>query len=98
MGRGRKWNRRQACKVCGDHPPFPTSKVKLQRHHLVPKAQGGTFEDDNIVLICDDCHVVAHQIWGPGDCYHGPLDKEQFLLELREYLDLIKIRKKSKVA
>ena len=36
------------------------SETELTRHHLVPKAKGGTDGGENIVLLCVPCHDVRH--------------------------------------
>ncbi|MDK2856745.1 MAG: hypothetical protein PWQ86_1958 [Bacillota bacterium] len=42
-----------ACVLCG-------STEKLQRHHLVPRAKGGTDTPENQVLLCAECHRKLH--------------------------------------
>ncbi len=42
-----------ACVLCG-------SAKKLQRHHLVPRAKGGTDAPENQVLLCAECHRKLH--------------------------------------
>ncbi|RDV80741.1 RNA-guided endonuclease IscB [Ammonifex thiophilus] len=46
-------NRDGACVLCG-------STEKLQRHHLVPRAKGGTDTPENQVLLCAECHRKLH--------------------------------------
>jgi len=36
------------------------SSKELHKHHIVPRSRGGTDDDDNIVLLCIDCHGLAH--------------------------------------
>lgn len=33
--------------------------AKLQKCHIIPKALAGTFNEDNIFLMCDKCHQEA---------------------------------------
>lgn len=33
----------------------------LHVHHIVPKAQGGSNEPDNLALVCDECHERIHK-------------------------------------
>lgn len=37
------------CRVCG-------GARGLQRHHVVPRSQGGDDVDENLVPLCSDCH------------------------------------------
>ena len=46
-------NRDRACIVCG-------STEKLHRHHLIPRAKGGSDTPRNQVLLCRDCHRKLH--------------------------------------
>jgi 5-methylcytosine-specific restriction endonuclease McrA len=32
----------------------------VDHHHLIPKAKGGMNNDDNLVLLCPNCHRAAH--------------------------------------
>jgi 5-methylcytosine-specific restriction endonuclease McrA len=45
-----------ACLDCGKL----YSETDLTRHHLVPKAKGGTDGGENIVLLCVPCHDARH--------------------------------------
>jgi hypothetical protein len=42
------------CADCG------TERPKLHRHHVVPRSQGGSDDQDNIILICANCHEDRH--------------------------------------
>lgn len=41
-----------ACQYCGAHPPA----VVLVLDHIVPFAEGGTCDDDNLVTACEPCN------------------------------------------
>ena len=43
------------CVLCG-------TKEKLHHHHIIPKAQGGTDDEDNFITLCYDHHAMIHQI------------------------------------
>ena len=32
----------------------------LNYHHIIPIAEGGTSENENVVLLCPNCHKMAH--------------------------------------
>ncbi|MEW6047901.1 MAG: RNA-guided endonuclease IscB [Bacillota bacterium] len=46
-------NRDRACVLCG-------SAERLQRHHLVPRAKGGSDTPRNQVALCRECHRRLH--------------------------------------
>jgi len=41
------------CQKCGRKA---CSFVKLEVHHIKPRAEGGTDDDDNLITYCRDCH------------------------------------------
>ena len=41
------------CMQCG-------SKNNLHLHHKIPKSYGGTNEIDNLVTLCNKCHLKSH--------------------------------------
>lgn len=43
------------CCICRRFRP-----TKLQVHHIVQKSQGGTNEEDNLIVICLSCHADVH--------------------------------------
>ena len=52
------WNpniQRKACEVCGD----PIVK-ELEVHHILPRAEGGSNELRNLVVLCERCHDKHH--------------------------------------
>jgi len=50
---------RYRCTDCGA-APSPDNAVRLQVHHLVMVHNGGTNDDDNLVVLCADCHAGRH--------------------------------------
>ena len=44
------------CKVCG---------LRLEVHHLIPVAKGGSHSPNNLVTVCSKCHKRIHQIRKP---------------------------------
>lgn len=36
------------------------SQQGLQIHHVVPRSQGGTNDEANLITLCWKCHAVAH--------------------------------------
>ena len=41
------------CEWCGE-----TRLIEL--HHIKRAVDGGTFDNDNLLLLCEDCHLKAH--------------------------------------
>ena len=61
----------------------------LTRHHLVPVAKGGGQGREiraRYLTLCRRCHDVTHRIFGPGDRYDGPADRELFVAALKRAL------------
>jgi len=55
---------RNQCQVCGEVPPFPHGRLEV--HHIVPSAEGGSDKLENLVTLCDLCHAVLHPHMGPA--------------------------------
>lgn len=56
---------RKLCRERHDHQCWICqSIIKLTVHHKVPLAKGGTWEQDNLVLLCDRCHKLVHGFSG----------------------------------
>jgi DNA-directed RNA polymerase subunit RPC12/RpoP len=36
-------------------------KTSLDIHHIIPKKDKGTNEDDNLICLCPNCHRMAHE-------------------------------------
>tara|TARA_B100001093_G_C26210463_1_gene751832 strand:+ start:113 stop:559 length:447 start_codon:yes stop_codon:yes gene_type:complete len=43
------------CVLCG-------TTENLHHHHVIPKAQGGTDDEDNFITLCYDHHAMIHSI------------------------------------
>jgi hypothetical protein len=70
-----------ACEIC-------FSVYGLERHHLMPKYEAkrvGQKSRDRI-LICANCHRVAHRKWGQSGSYDGPTARKDFIDEIRKLL------------
>jgi len=61
---------KQSCYVCGE-------KNFVQRHHIIPRAKGGSDDSANIIKLCPTCHSATH---------HGIYSEEELfrLKEMRE--------------
>lgn len=69
---------RDECPVCKNVQP-------LTRHHLVPVAVGAGKEKgikSRYVKLCGSCHQRAHELWGPGDAWQGPTDRDILVRDL----------------
>lgn len=74
------------CQYCGRLPP----DVVLRVDHMVPVAQGGTNEEDNLITACHECNAgkgTASLAAGsvPLDADARFLETQQRLAELRRY-------------
>ena len=47
------------CQNCGRRAG-ELGDAELHAHHIVPKAQGGTHELNNLTTLCDECHSAVH--------------------------------------
>lgn len=58
---------RGRCAVCGRQCAelaggrWRTGRLGGQVHHSVPLSRGGTNDDGNAVLLCEECHRMAHR-------------------------------------
>ena len=43
------------CALCG-------AQKYLQIHHCVPRGQGGSDREDNLITLCADCHALCHGV------------------------------------
>ena len=54
------------CAICGWGLSTDISVKKYrhsggcQFHHIIPIAQGGTNDEENLILLCPNCHALAH--------------------------------------
>lgn len=47
------------CQDCG-RQGGPHGDVELHCHHIVPKSQGGSHDESNLVTVCASCHAQIH--------------------------------------
>ena len=45
--------KKDACKMCG-------KRTDLELHHIIPKVNGGTDDETNLVCLCSSCHYKLH--------------------------------------
>src|SRR5258708_39409703 len=43
------------CCICRRFRP-----TKLQVHHIIERSQGGTHDEDNLIVVCFSCHSDVH--------------------------------------
>ena len=55
-----KWRDGMKCRVCGKSPRTDAT-VRLEVHHIIRRADGGTDTPDNVVTLCEDCHKAHHR-------------------------------------
>ena len=49
-------DRPHICEHCGDNLIWDIYKL----HHVKAVKDGGTFDDDNLLMLCANCHAVIH--------------------------------------
>lgn len=91
---------RSRCEVCGWLPPVGLEKLgrtkagrlsMLHAHHVLPITCGGPDAAENLVLVCPNCHVLAHALGEIGPArgkgiarsWNGPASRGQLLHELK---------------
>jgi len=47
------------CQECGDRGG-PYGSTELHAHHIVPLGSGGTNDMDNLITLCNSCHMSIH--------------------------------------
>ena len=47
--------RLKLCVICG-------VTEGLEHHHIIPRAEGGTNEETNLLTVCNNCHANLHHI------------------------------------
>lgn len=60
-----------ACRMCA-------TTLRLTIHHIVPKSSGGKDEKENLIVLCEPCHVDTHRAYSIGfvcpDTFQGYLE------------------------
>lgn len=76
-----------ACQVCFWHAPRSPrwgDQALLHAHHIRPVSKGGSHDFENFVLVCPNCHAIAHLLYPR----FAPRDRLQFILQLRPHTRL----------
>lgn len=61
---------KRRCVKCG-------CKKWLHVHHIVPRSKGGSNDHDNLVTLCDICHMEEHR----GETVYNIMIKKLFIYE-----------------
>lgn len=76
--------------MCADRKGDPY--CVLHAHHIIPRAQFGSDDLDNLITLCDLCHAVVtprwHKPWFPDGMRANPADIESMRAEYEEFLRL----------
>jgi len=76
-----------ACEVCAWAPPAFVRRRVMEVHHVHPVTFGGTSSGFNLVVICPNCHELAHAIWPTrAQTYEGPRERNQFIRVMRQVI------------
>lgn len=97
----RRRENRCRCDVCNWAPPLELLRGEtrmlwrmMHAHHVVPVAAGGADQAGNLVLLCPNCHALAHRLgtlsptpnYWPEYAWKGPTTPDDLLSELRMLL------------
>lgn len=80
------------CEHCNWTPPEPSM---LHAHHVIPLACGGPDTKKNIIVLCPNCHAVAHWVTKrpvSGQRYSGPTTRAALQAWMRHDLDTARQR------
>ena len=81
-----KWRDGGKCRVCGK-TPRKDSSVRLEVHHIVRRADGGTDTPENVVTLCRECHEAHHRGERKLKLKRPPMHKgEAHMNSMRMYL------------
>lgn len=77
------------CGVCGWSLPLKswdnyTPQRGCQFHHIIPVCEGGKTTEDNMILLCPNCHALAH---------HGDITRDQLNTLTKTLDDAMKVRR-----
>ncbi len=80
------------CEHCNWTPPEPSM---LHAHHVIPLGCGGPDTKKNIIVLCPNCHAVAHWVTKrpvSGQRYSGPTTRAALQAWMRHDLDTARKR------
>lgn len=68
------------CYICGE-------SMFTQKHHILPRSKGGSDNQENLIVLCANCHAGAH---------HGMYTQDE-LIDLKHEVESGRLKIKSKV-
>jgi 5-methylcytosine-specific restriction endonuclease McrA len=87
---------KQLCQHCEWVPP---KLSMLHAHHITPRACGGTDDQRNLIVLCPNCHAIAHFVTAQSQLqrqYTGPSTAKELQEWMRLAYDLPKLRRKQR--
>jgi GTPase involved in cell partitioning and DNA repair len=74
------------CKIC------KKDVEHLEKHHIVPKSRGGSDDESNLIMVCNECHGLAHDVSfsnkrGGGLIKEKIKEKNELEKQSRKWLD-----------
>ena len=83
------------CAVCGWS--LPSTSHNPQRgcafHHIIPVCEGGSNSDENLILLCPNCHTMAHAGYLSRETLLGlTFTSEQIAERVRDFDYLAKVK------
>lgn len=86
---------KRLCEHCLWRPP---DNNLLHAHHVIPLCAGGPDSPDNVLVLCPNCHALAHYVarrTNTTRTYAGPrtpLELRRWIAAARKPLELRKLR------
>jgi hypothetical protein len=75
------------CERCGHQPPRKLAARVLHLHHVKPRAAGGSDDPSNLILLCANCHQLAHSLaYRRKRYWSGPEARTDFLAWMEKRL------------
>lgn len=60
---------------------------KVERHRIIPGKLRGTYDNDNVIAMCDRCHKLAHKLARLMEKQHGFIEWENLPKMVKSYLE-----------
>jgi 5-methylcytosine-specific restriction endonuclease McrA len=72
------------CEACGYTPPPRLSRAIMEAHHIQRVADGGTHSEDNLIVLCANCHRIAHALFPCVGAYRPVPSREELIEALAD--------------
>ena len=59
---------------------------KLTVHHIIPREEGGTHAMENLITLCEECHIRVHAKKGGPALFRHKLEYPKYLPQMQQQL------------